>query len=251
MIAIIGGSGLTRLPEMNLSRRQIVRTPYGLPSSTLLFGNIGKLEVVFLARHGFGHTIAPHKINYRANVWALHSVGARSIISAAAVYSMNEAIRPGSLVLPSDILDYSYDREHTFYQGEHQQVLHTAFDEPYDSGLKKMIAAAATKMSPPDIKHQAVYACLQGPRFPSKAEVQRLIRDGADVFGMTGMPEAILAKELGMRYVHLCGVIAWAPGMEDTCTTCSRAPSDETEYQAIAHIRALLAALNGEKPADS
>ena len=158
---------------------------------------------------------------------------------------------PGSLLLPSDILDYSYDREHTFYQGEHQQVLHTAFDEPYDSGLKKMIAVAASKVADSHLSNEAVYACLQGPRFPSKAEVRRLVRDGADVFGMTGMPEAILAKELGMRYVHLCGVIGWAPGMEDTCTTCSRAPSDETEYQAIAHIRALLAALNGEKPADS
>ena len=163
---------------------------------------------------------------------------------------MNEAIRPGSLLLPSDILDYSCDREHTFYQGEHQQVLHTAFDEPYDSGLKKMIAVAANKVANSHLNKEAVYACLQGPRFPSKAEVRRLVRDGADVFGMTGMPEAVLAKELGMRYVHLCGVIGWAPGMEDTCTTCSRAPSDETEYQAIAHIRALLAALNGEKPAE-
>lgn len=242
MIAIIGGSGLTRLPEMNLTRRQIVRTPYGLPSSTLLFGNIGNLDVVFLARHGYGHSIAPHEINYRANIWALHHIGAEAIISAAAVYSMNEQLRPGSLVAPSDILDYSHGREHTFYQGEHQQVLHTAFDEPYDLTLKNLVLDAAHQLAKP-LTTEAVYACLQGPRFPSKAEVKRLQRDGADVFGMTGMPEAILAKELGLPYVHLCGIIGWAPGMEDTCTTCTRSPVDETEYQAITHVRALLAAL--------
>lgn len=242
MIAIIGGSGLTRLPEMNLSRRQIVRTPYGLPSATLLFGHIGKLEVVFLARHGLGHTIAPHEINYRANIWALHHIGAGSVISAASVYSLNEHLRPGSLVLPSDILDHSHGREHTFYQGEHQQVLHTAFDEPYDSGLKKMIVEAAAQLSEP-LPTEAVYACVQGPRFPSKAEIRSLRRDGADVFGMTGMPEAILAKEMGMRYVHVCGIIGWAPGMEDTCATCTRSPVDEPEYQAINHIRTLLATL--------
>lgn len=240
MIAIIGGSGLTRLPEMNLTRRQIVRTPFGLPSSTVLFGNIGKTEVMFLARHGFGHTIAPHEINYRANIWALHQMGASAIISAAAVYSLNESLRPGTLVLPSDILDNTYGREHTFYQGENQQVLHTAFDEPYDSVLKSIITKTAPAQSIPT---EAVYACVQGPRFPSKAETQRLRRDGADVFGMTGMPEAILAKEMGLRYAHVCGIIGWAPGIEDSCATCTRSPSDDSEYQAISRIRSLLASL--------
>ena len=127
MIAVIGGSGLTRLPELHINQRRIVRTPYGLTSSPLLFGRLGGSEIVFLARHGLSHSLAPHEINYRANIWALHSVGVENIISIASVAALDETFEPGSLVVPNDLIDYTFGRSGTFFEGQSQEVVHTDF----------------------------------------------------------------------------------------------------------------------------
>lgn len=205
MIAVIGGSGLTRLPELHINERRIVRTPYGLTSSPLLFGKLGSSDIVFLARHGLSHSLAPHEINYRANIWALHSVGAESIVSIASVAALSEDFEPGSLVVPNDLIDYTFNRSSTFFEGQAQDVVHIDFSFPYDKGLRQAVLDHAAAHGTA-VYDKAVYACIQGPRLPTRAEANRYRQDGADIIGMTGMPEAVLARELDLPYMHLCGV---------------------------------------------
>ena len=205
MLAIIGGSGLTKLPELEITERKIVRTPYGLTSSPILFGRLGRLDIVFLARHGFSHTIAPHEINYRANIWALHSLGVENIIAISSVVGINPDFENGSLVLPDDLIDYTYGRKDTFFEGQECPVVHTDFFNPYCNELRQELLNI-TKAHNVPIYDSAVYGCLQGPRRPTRAEIARYRRDGVDVLGMTGMPEAVLARELKMAYTHFCSV---------------------------------------------
>lgn len=229
-LAIIGGSGLARLPELDISRREIVRTPYGLPGAPLLFGKIGNQDIVFLSRHGKNHTIAPAEINYRANIWALHSVGVRRVIAVSAVSPVNTAFGDGDLVLPHDLLDYTHGRADSFQNGE-LPVVYTDFSEPYHAALRQHIGDTAQTLGIA-LHQQAVYACVQGARLPTQAELRRLQQDGADVYGMTGMPEAVLAREIGLEYATLCGVMA-----------AERRLQGDTEHRAIAQIRALLCKL--------
>ncbi|MBP6563457.1 MAG: S-methyl-5'-thioinosine phosphorylase [Neisseriaceae bacterium] len=237
MFAVIGGSGLTRLPELTITHRQIIRTPYGDPSCPMVFGQLGDLDIVFLARHGSSHTIAPHDINYKANLWALKDVGATSVISIAAVTSTHADMAPGSLILPNDIIDYTYGRAHTYHEGMGNHVSHVDFSEPYDKALRRLILATATAAQT-TIHTEAVYGCLQGPRLPTKAEVKKYSRDGAQLLGMTGMPEAVLAKELGLPYVHLCGVVGWAAGCHPT--PHAQDDAQQQEQAVILKIRQLL-----------
>lgn len=235
MLAVIGGSGFTKLPQLSITDRRIVRTPYGLTSSPLLFGKLGSQDIVFLARHGFGHTIAPHEINYRANIWALHSIGAKDIISVSSVISINEALETGSLVMPHDLIDYTHARGATFFEGQEKPVVHTDFASPYTQSLQaKLIAHAQSHQTP--VYRKAVYGCLQGPRWPTRAEINRYRKDGVDVLGMTGMPEAILVRELEMNYVHFCGIIGMScigeGAGQDGCVIDS--------HQSIEKIRRLL-----------
>ncbi|UOO82733.1 S-methyl-5'-thioinosine phosphorylase [Uruburuella testudinis] len=209
MIAVIGGSGLTRLPELKIVHRQIVRTPYGLTSSPLLMGCMGSHEIAFLARHGLNHTLSPHEINYRANIWALQSVGVKNIVSISSVTSVNEDFELGSLVVPHDLIDYTWGRDCTFFEGRPQPVVYTDFSPPYNRELRlRLLQHAAAHGT--QLNRRAVYGCLQGPRMPTVAEVRRYRNDGVDIVGMTGMPEAVLARELDMAYVHLCAVIGTA-----------------------------------------
>jgi len=234
MFAVIGGSGLTRIPELEITGRRIVRTPYGLPSAPLLTGRSGGRELVFLARHGLNHTLAPHEINYRANIWALKSLDVVGIIAVSAVTSLNSDWRSGTLVLPDDLIDYTSARSATFFENDNCGVVHTDFTEPYDAALRQTLlehaAARETVLLP-----QAVYGCLQGPRTPTRAEMRRLRRDGVDIFGMTGMPEAVLAREVGLPYAHLCGIVAHA---DDGGAADERS---RKSYDAIEQIRRLLA----------
>lgn len=235
MLALIGGSGFTQMPELNITERRIVRTPYGLTSSPLLFGRIGSQDLVFLARHGFAHTVAPHEINYRANIWALHSVGIKQIIAASAVVGINEQCENGALVMPHDLIDYTQRSGATFFEGQQQAVVHTDFAEPYSEPLRRVLLEHAQKHDTP-VYRQAVYGCLQGPRWPTRAEIGRYRRDGVDVLGMTGMPEAILARELGIEYAHICGIVGMhctgENGQSDLCV-CQSA-------SAIEKIRSLM-----------
>ena len=215
MLAIIGGSGLTQLSSLEVGRRKVVRTPYGDPSGALTFGRIGRCDVVFLARHGYGHTIVPHEVNYRANVWALRQEGVDSIISVASVGGIRNDIWPGTLVLPHQIIDYTWGRPSTFFEGPDQPVHHIDFTEPYSRALRERILNAAGAIGE-RIMDSGVYAATQGPRLETAAEITRLERDGADLVGMTGMPEAALARELGLEYAAIAVVANYAAGRGDS-----------------------------------
>ena len=215
MLAIIGGSGLTHLASLDVSRREVVRTPYGEPSGALLFGRVCACPVVFLARHGYGHTIPPHRVNYRANIWALKSVGADRIVSVASVGGIRADLGPGSLVLPHQIIDYTWGRRNTFHEGMDEQVVHIDFTEPYDPHLRAHVLAAAREAGEP-LVDGAVYAATQGPRLETAAEIDRLERDGAHIVGMTGMPEAALAREAELPYAAIAVVANFAAGRGDS-----------------------------------
>jgi 5'-methylthioadenosine phosphorylase len=216
MLAIIGGSGLTQLAYLEIARREVVRTPFGEPSGALTHGRIGKQEVVFLARHGHNHTIPPHRVNYRANIWALvKAAGAAGIVSVASVGGIRADLKPGALVVPHQILDYTWGRPHTFFDGGESPVVHVDFTEPYDRALRERLLCAGEAAAVP-LADGAVYATTQGPRLESAAEVNRLERDGADIVGMTGMPEAALARELETPYAAICAVANWGAGRGDS-----------------------------------
>lgn len=211
MLAIIGGSGLSKLGNMEVTRRKVMRTPYGEPSGALTFGRIGRCEVIFLARHGYGHTIAPHQVNYRANLWALKEAGADEVVSVASVGGIRNDLWPGVLLLPHQIIDYTWGRASTFFEGSGVAVNHVDFTEPYSSTLRRRLLDAAAACGE-RIVEEGVYAASQGPRLESAAEITRMERDGADVVGMTGMPEAALAREIGLGYAAIAVVANFAAG---------------------------------------
>ena len=209
VVGIIGCSGFTRLPELTSTRREVVRTPYGEPSAPLTFGNFDGLEVVFLPRHGAGHRLPPHRINYRANIWALKTIGAGSVIGMAAVGGVTRG--PQSICVPDQIIDYTYGRDHTFFDGEDGTVTHVDITEPYCSELRNRLVDAARNAGLDPVAG-GTYGATQGPRLETAAEVRRLERDGCDIIGMTAMPEAALAREAGLCYATCAVVVNWAAG---------------------------------------
>ena len=211
MLGIIGGTGLTRLENLQITRRQIARTPYGEASQPLIFGEISGVEVVFLARHGSGHTIPPHAVNYRANIWALHSVGVTNLLAIATVGGISPHLNTGDIVLPNQLLDYTHGRKNTYHDGIELPVKHIDFTEPYSENMRQICLKAAGNIQQ-QLLDGGVYACVQGPRLETAAEINRLDRDGATLVGMTGMPEAALARELDMEYAALCPVANQAAG---------------------------------------
>lgn len=205
-LAVIGGTGLTRLNNLEITGREVVHTPYGEPSGALTHGRLADRSVVFLARHGYTHRIPPHKVNYRANIWALKHTTARRILAINAVGGIREDMKPGLLALPDQLIDYTWGRAHTFFEDELDKVVHTDFTWPYDDQLRQVLIEAARECDIPHVP-DGVYAATQGPRLETAAEIDRLERDGADLVGMTGMPEAILAHELQLPYAS-CAVVA-------------------------------------------
>lgn len=211
MFGIIGGSGLDRIAGLQVTRQQEVQTPYGSPSDTLTFGRLQDIEVVFLPRHGNRHTIAPHRINYRANLWALHAQGVRDVIAVAAVGGIAETAVPGALIVPDQIIDYTSGREATFFDGVAQPLAHIDFTLPFCAdGRARLLRAGAAAGEV--LRDGGTYAATQGPRLETAAEIDRLARDGADIVGMTGMPEAALARELKLGYAMLAVVVNAAAG---------------------------------------
>jgi 5'-methylthioadenosine phosphorylase len=211
MLAIIGGSGLTELANLTVTRRLAVRTPYGEPSGPLTFGGIGGREIVFLARHGDGHTIPPHQVNYRANIWALHAQGVTRVLGVAAVGGIRTDMQPGVLALPDQLIDYTHGRAGTFYTQEDLGLRHVDFTWPYSLELRRDCLLAAQNAGVTMIDG-GVYAATQGPRLETAAEINRLERDGAAMVGMTGMPEAVLAREIGVEYAVIAVVANHAAG---------------------------------------
>jgi 5'-deoxy-5'-methylthioadenosine phosphorylase len=211
MLGIIGGTGLTNLTNLEITHRQVVRTPFGEPSGALTFGELCGEEIIFLARHGYGHTIPPHEVNYRANLWALKEYGVDRIVSVATVGGIHPDLRAGSLVVPDQLIDYTWGRAHTFAISGEKQVTHLDFTEPYCSAMRRDILRAAAQKEIA-IKDGGVYAAAQGPRLETAAEINRFERDGADMVGMTSMPEAYLARELDVCYAAIGVVVNDAAG---------------------------------------
>ncbi len=211
MLAIIGGSGMTKLACLEISHRQIVRTPYGEPSGPLTFGKIDNQEIVFLARHGHGHTIPPHAVNYQANLWALNLFKPKRVIAVVSVGGIRADMIPGRMIVPDQIIDYTYGRKCTYFDKTERPITYTDFTHPFCLETRHHLLLAA-KQANEKIIDGGVYAVTQGPRLETVAEVNRLERDGADMIGMTGMPEAVLAKELGLPYAAIAAVANHAAG---------------------------------------
>ena len=238
MLAIIGGSGLTGLSTLAVAHREVVRTPYGEPSSALLFGQIAGRDVVFLARHGHGHTIPPHRVNYRANLWALNDRGVSAILAVASVGAIRGAA-PGDLVLPHQLIDYTHDRESSFFDGGDQRVVHVDFTHPYDPALRaKCLTASHTAAIL--LADGGVYGAVSGPRLETAAEIDRMERDGATLVGMTGMPESALARELSLSYAAIAVVVNHAAGRGDSSQQVSMEGIAKVLEAAMVKVRALL-----------
>ncbi len=239
MLAVIGGSGLTQLANLDVSHREVLRTPYGEPSGAVTFGQICGRPVVFLARLGYGHTIPPHEVNYRANIWALRQAGAVGIISVASVGSIRADLKPGDVVIPHQIIDYTWGRKSTYHEGEECTVSHIDFTEPYDSGLRRRLIEAAQRAGI-EVRQSSVYAATQGPRLETAAEINRYERDGADVVGMTGMPEAALARELGVPYAAISVVANYAAGRGDSRDGISFESIQGVLHESMGHVRTII-----------
>ncbi|HED35345.1 MAG TPA: S-methyl-5'-thioinosine phosphorylase [Gammaproteobacteria bacterium] len=220
-IAIIGGTGLYQLEGLEEVERCTIKTRWGSPSSEIIFLQYSGGEqnhpatVAFIARHGLEHNIPPHQINYRANLWALKACGVKRVIAVAAVGGITEKMLPQAIVIPDQILDYTYGRKQTYFDEGSETVTHIDFTWPYTSQLRKQLLAVACEQSV-DVVDGGVYAATQGPRLETAAEISRLERDGADIVGMTGMPEASLARELQMQYACCALVVNWAAGCAGT-----------------------------------
>lgn len=227
-IGIIGGSGLTRLDALKVTRREVINTPYGDPSAPLCFGTLEGQDVVFLPRHGADHQVPPHKVNYRANIWALQSVGVKDVVGMAAVGGISEDMPPGCLCLADQLIDYTYGRKHTFYEEDLASVTHIDFTDPYCEKLRRRLIAAAGRAGIPVVDH-GVYAATQGPRLETTAEIRRLKRDGCDLVGMTGMPEAGLAREANLCYANFSLVVNWAAGLGEGPITMAEIESHLTD----------------------
>ena len=242
MLAIIGGSGLSQLNNLEVKHRKVARTPYGEPSGPLTFGSVSGRELVFLARHGYGHTMAPHEVNYRANLWALKQEDVEGIVSIASVGGIRKDLQPGMLMLPDQIIDYTWGRGSTFFEGADAPVTHIDFTEPYSASVRERIREAA-RLCGERLVEGGVYAATQGPRLETAAEINRMERDGADVVGMTGMPEAVLARELGLDYAAIAVVANYAAGRGDSARGISMTQIGEVLEEAMGRVRRIIGEL--------
>ncbi|WP_420267011.1 S-methyl-5'-thioadenosine phosphorylase [Candidatus Magnetominusculus dajiuhuensis] len=234
-IGIIGGSGVYRMPSVELIREEAVDTPYGAPSDTFRMLRISGIEVVFLARHGSGHTIPPHKINYRANIWGFKALGVKRLLSMGAVGGINPLLRPGSIVVADQIIDMTTGRTSTFYDKD--EVYHVDFSEPFCPELRAVFTEAAGAVGLP-VLTRGTYACTNGPRFETRAEIRYYSIAGADVVGMTAMPEAALAREAEICYGTIATVTNSAAGISrDKLTTTEVI---ETINESSINLNALL-----------
>jgi 5'-deoxy-5'-methylthioadenosine phosphorylase len=214
ILGIVGGTGLERIDGVQDRREQSLVTPYGPPSAPLVHARIEGRPVIFLARHGIEHRMAPHEINYRANLWALAEAGATSIVGVGAVGAIRHAPEPASVAVPDQLIDYTHGRAQTFFEGAHEPVHHVDFSRPYTPRLRTALLAAAEHAGV-EVTDGGCYGATQGPRLETVAEIERMERDGCTLVGMTGMPEAVLARELGLPYAALCVVANMAAGKAD------------------------------------
>lgn len=217
-LAILGGTGVDQLAGFTPEARHTIETPFGAVSAAIESGRVDSMEVAFLQRHGQPRSLPPHRINYRANIWALHHIGITHVVALNAVGGIGPGLAPGALVIPDQIIDYTWGRAHTFDQGGDSAPRHVDFSEPYSVDLRQALRRACAEAGE-QATDGAVMGVTQGPRLETAAEVRRLGRDGCDVVGMTGMPEASLARELGLHYASLSMVVNAAAGLGDAPIT--------------------------------
>ncbi|NKI34416.1 S-methyl-5'-thioinosine phosphorylase [Wenzhouxiangella sp. XN79A] len=212
-IGIIGGTGALALYEP--LETAALTTPFGPPSARPVRVAIGDRSAWFLARHGNPHRIPPHRVNYRANLHVLRTLGCRTVIAVSAVGAVDPALPAGALVAIDQVIDYTWGRLHTYSDGPSAPLRHVEFAQPFEGEARRALIEAASELGE-SLVPEGCYGATQGPRLESAAEVRRLARDGCTVVGMTAMPEAGLARELGMDYANLCVVANPAAGVSDT-----------------------------------
>lgn len=237
-LALIGGTGVDAFPGLEDAARETLTTRWGAPSAPIVTGTLAGRRVAFLARHGECHTLAPHRINYRANIDALHALGARRIVGINAVGGIRADLGPRVLAVPDQLIDYTAGRASSFCDADGEPVLHVEFGQPYSEPLRRALLDAARRAGVAAVAG-GCYGATQGPRLETRAEIRRLRRDGCDLVGMTGMPEAALARERGIDYACLAIVANWAAG-------CGPDPDAPISLQ---EIEAHLAAATAQVPA--
>jgi 5'-methylthioinosine phosphorylase len=210
-LAVIGGTGVYKLAELDGVESHLPQTRYGLPSGPVRVGTFAGKRIAFLARHGEGHSVPPHRINYRANLAALQMLGATRVLALNTVGGITQDCGPRALVCPDQLIDYTWGRVSTICEEDGSDVLHVDFGDPYTSTLRTQLLDAARRAGVA-VVDGGCYGATQGPRLETKAEIARMRRDGCDLVGMTGMPEAGLARELGLDYACLGIVANWAAG---------------------------------------
>ena len=237
-IAIIGGTGLTSIAGLEITGKSAVQSKYGSPSGELMTGMLAGKEILFLPRHGYDHTIPPHKVNYRANIAVLKQAGADYIIAVNAVGGISDDMGPGQIAIPDQLIDYTWSRQHTFFEDDLDDVVHIDFTQPYCETLRQKLISAASQHDI-DVVPRGTYAVTQGPRLETAAEIDRLERDGCHLVGMTGMPEAALARELELCYASVSVVANMAAGRGEGEITMEEI--ERTLKTGMARVRSLLA----------
>lgn len=239
-LALIGGTGLTELQEPHESLD--IETPYGAPSAPIRIVATEPLRLLFLPRHGNPHRFPPHRVNYRANLWALREAGASRVLAVYAVGGLHEPYAPAALAAPDQLIDYTWGREHSYSDSEDVPLVHVDFSWPYEGALRRSLLEAARDASIPLVDGGCI-GVFQGPRLESAAEIERARRDGCDLAGMTALPEAGLARELGLDYAGIAVVSNWGAGVSDE--RLSEDDIAETLREPMARVRRLIAALAG------
>jgi len=237
-LALIGGTGLTELQESD--ELLSVDTPFGAPSAPIRVVSTAPLRLLFLPRHGNPHRFPPHCVNYRANLWALREAGADHVLAVYAVGGLHEPYAPASLAAPDQLIDYSWGREHTYSDSAEAPLVHVDFTRPFEGPLRRALLDAA-KVASLAVLDGGCIGVFQGPRLESSAEIERARRDGCDMAGMTALPEAGLARELGLDYAGLAVVSNWAAGVGEGLL--SEDDIAETLREPMARVRELLACL--------
>ena len=216
-IAIIGGSGVYALGLVKNPETTTIDTPYG-KSPEIILGELENRAVAFLPRHGKGHTVPPHLVNYRANLWALRELGVTRVLATTAVGSLNPRMRPGELVLLDQFIDFTKCRPTTFYEGGESGVVHIDVTNPYCSELRNVLITTARRLKL-KLRPRGIYGCAEGPRFETAAEIRAMRRLGCDLIGMTNVPECVLARELAICYAAVAVVTNFAAGISKTKLT--------------------------------
>lgn len=244
MLAIIGGTGLTEMAGLDIVKRHAVETPLGAASGGVLQGMLNGADILFLARHGHPHKLPPHRVNYRANLWALRQAGATRIVGINAVGGIDPALEPGTLVVPDQVIDYTDGRESTYFDGRYKPLKHIDFSWPYDEELRSELLTAG-RHAGERLEEGGVYGCTQGPRLETAAEIACMARDGCRLVGMTGMPEAVLARELEIPYACLALVVNPAAGVVEG--EISMAEIEATLLGGIERVRRVIVAMLGAR----